>query len=130
MSAIPTPPNEKPQILTNAGHLDPAEVDKTEITMIPNKDGLLVPSDTIEPEKEDCKHAEAAGEFHKRGRDRTEMKCHGCEEVVIVKTMSFVVLTGDKMVEFEENLVRMTQAAEAQAKRQALGLVLPGEENK
>ncbi|KKM97379.1 hypothetical protein LCGC14_1168740, partial [marine sediment metagenome] len=57
-----------------------------------------------------------------------EMVCGDCDELVMIRTMNFVVLTEDKMVEFKENLAKMAAYAEQEAKRKKLGLIVPGQE--
>lgn len=138
MSTEHTPdkdPDESPaKVLpfpTKPGTTEPVkDVTEGEVELTATASGLLVPTDSQEAPKPECRHTEAAMEYKKRGRDMTEMKCHDCDGMVIVKAMSFVVLDSDKLVEFEENMRKIQAFNQAQEKRKSLGLVLPGEENK
>ncbi len=90
---------------------------KAEVKMVPNKDNILVPADTIDR----CIHEEVV----KRIKPQLpEYHCHGCDE-----KLKFITLTWALMTEDEFNTFRALQAKQiATAIRQRkTGLVTPGE---
>lgn len=96
---------------------------KVEVKLVPNKDGLLVPEDSL---PKGCVHAEVAQRIAQKPT-MNRYHCHDCDEKVNYVTFQYALMTDQAHQEFKEQLAKTQAEEQAKAKRKKIGLVLPGD---
>jgi len=92
--------------------------------MVLNKEGLLVPAESIPAP---CNHVDVANRVQKSLQQRNQYHCHGCDEKVQVAYLNFLIGKPEELDVVLAQMAAAQQAARAQQERKKSGLVLPGE---